>query len=188
MGATGWSYFVPFQDDVQKALDELREKVFAEGRYEHPGSFDADQHEQRLAFLNSVYEKLPPGERRDHALQFVDAAREAGNQLRKRKKPRPAKNIKQLLRQCGESGTHSIIDIDRVSLTPAFGAVSPLSPQQLLDFFDTEQPTHEMLEAWSKRVDSMETAPLYERWQGICVIVYENLKPAEIYFEGCSGD
>ena len=73
-------------------------------------------------------------------------------------------------------------------MTPTFGAVTPLSAQQLLEFFGTEQPTQEMVQAWATRAESGDTAPLYERWEGIYVIVYENAKPRQIYFEGCSGD
>jgi hypothetical protein len=33
MGASGWSYKVPFQSDINKALQELRQKVFEAGDY-----------------------------------------------------------------------------------------------------------------------------------------------------------
>jgi hypothetical protein len=33
MGASGWSYYVPFQEDVEAALQQLRDKVFAERDY-----------------------------------------------------------------------------------------------------------------------------------------------------------
>jgi hypothetical protein len=33
MGASAWSYFVPYQPDLTAALAALREKVFAEGDY-----------------------------------------------------------------------------------------------------------------------------------------------------------
>jgi hypothetical protein len=33
MGASSWSYFVEYQPDLDQALDELRQKVFAEGKY-----------------------------------------------------------------------------------------------------------------------------------------------------------
>jgi len=39
MGATTWKYFVPYQEDVDKALEELREDVFRSGEYELPYSF-----------------------------------------------------------------------------------------------------------------------------------------------------
>ncbi|NBE84893.1 hypothetical protein [Micromonospora rubida] len=33
MGASGWSYFVTYQPDLQGALDDLRARVFADGDY-----------------------------------------------------------------------------------------------------------------------------------------------------------
>jgi hypothetical protein len=33
MGASGWEYFVPYQQDINKALQELRQKAFDEGDY-----------------------------------------------------------------------------------------------------------------------------------------------------------
>ncbi|MEV4762244.1 hypothetical protein AB0J89_06365 [Micromonospora chokoriensis] len=33
MGASGWSYVVAYQPDLDAALDALRDEVFAEGRY-----------------------------------------------------------------------------------------------------------------------------------------------------------
>jgi hypothetical protein len=33
MGAEPWSYFVPYEDDVQAALDKLREREFQAGRF-----------------------------------------------------------------------------------------------------------------------------------------------------------
>jgi hypothetical protein len=78
--------------------------------------------------------------------------------------------------------------IERVSSTPAFGAVTPLSRQQFLEVFGTEQPTHVQVEKWSTRIDRLDAEPLYGRWEGIYIIVYKDSQPDEIYFEGCSGD
>jgi len=33
MGASGWSYFVPHQPNLDTELQQLKAKVFAEGRY-----------------------------------------------------------------------------------------------------------------------------------------------------------
>jgi hypothetical protein len=37
MGAQAWEYFVPYEDDIQAALDRLREREFRAGRYRHYG-------------------------------------------------------------------------------------------------------------------------------------------------------
>jgi len=184
MGATGWSYFVPYQQDINKALQELKDEVFRQGQYENPFEFDENEFERQREFLASIYQTLPEG-LREQVMQSLDFAGAAAKHRRPKRKP---KTIKQLLKQCGTEGTHSILDIERVSATPTFGAVAPLSNQRLLDVFGMEQPTHDMVEKWSTRIDPLDAELLYERWEGIYVIVYKDSKPDEIYFEGCSGD
>ena len=41
MGASGWEYVVPYQEDLGAALDALRRRVFASGEYLKP-SFSGD--------------------------------------------------------------------------------------------------------------------------------------------------
>lgn len=33
MGASGWNYYVPYQEDLAVALEQLRQRVFQEGEY-----------------------------------------------------------------------------------------------------------------------------------------------------------
>lgn len=33
MGASAWSYFVPYQKDISLALQQLKDQVFAEGNH-----------------------------------------------------------------------------------------------------------------------------------------------------------
>ena len=44
MGAEAWDYFVPYENDIQAALDKLREREFRAGRYrgseDHPSTID----------------------------------------------------------------------------------------------------------------------------------------------------
>jgi hypothetical protein len=117
MGATGWSYIVPYQQDIDKALLELKDKVFNEGQYEQPCKIDQNKVESQLDYLASVYQSLPD-EIREHTDQFLKLARAAAKQ--QQPKPTP-KSIKQLLEQCGTEGTHSILDIEKITSTPAFG-------------------------------------------------------------------
>jgi len=58
---------------------------------------------------------------------------------------------------------------------------------QLIEFFGTDRPSHDAVQRWSTSMDSS-TPRLYDRWQGIYIVVYESSGPVEIYFEGCSGD
>jgi hypothetical protein len=82
----------------------------------------------------------------------------------------------------GASGTRSILDMTRISARPDFGAVTPLGDDELLDLFGTARPTHDDVE------DSDDLFEEIERGQGVCLVVYENEKPSEIYFAGYSYD
>ncbi len=33
MGASGWSYFAPYQEDINAALQQFRRQVFESGKY-----------------------------------------------------------------------------------------------------------------------------------------------------------
>jgi hypothetical protein len=183
VGASGWSYFVPHQQDINKALQELRDEVFKQGQYQEPHEPNDEELEVAKAYLASL---SPDPEK---TRKEIDALLALSKALGGPRKPRRApKTIKQLLKQCAEEGTHSILDIERVSSQPELGAVVPLSRQQLLDFFGTDRPTRSMVEKWAARVESLEAEPLYGRWEGIYIIVYKDSQPDEIYFEGCSGD
>ena len=184
MGATQWSYFVPHQPDISKALQQLRDDVFEQGQYEQPFGFDQNALESQLDYLAKKYQSLPKAIR-VHTDQFIEFARAVAKQQLPRQSP---KSIKQLLEQCGTEGTHSILDIERISPEPTFGAIAPLPRERVLEIFGTEHPTRDMVEKWSARVDALDAEPLYKRWEGIYIIVYRDTEAVEIYFEGCSGD
>lgn len=190
MGATGWSYFAPYQKDANQALQELRRRVFAEGRYEGPHEpTDEELETGKLALKTAsslLAARCPDPETTRKQLDALLTRSGVWEQPR-RARPAP-KTIKGLLKRCGENGTHSILDVDRVSPTPAPGAVTPLSRQQLVSIFGTEQPSRSLVEAWSARIDPPDAEPLYGRWEGIYLIVYQDSQPDGIYFEGCSGD
>jgi len=183
MGATGWSYFVPYQEDIDHALQDLRDQVFKAREYQLPNELTAEELETAKSYLASL--SLDPEKTRKE-LDSLLALSEAFT--RPRKTTRAPTTIKQILKQCAEEGTHSILDIERVSSTPAFAAVTPLSRDQLIAIFHTDHPTHAMVESWSDRIAPIGSTPLYGQWQGIYIIVYEDDQPTEIYFEGSSGD
>ena len=86
----------------------------------------------------------------------------------------------------GEEGTHSILDIVRISNVPEFGASSPLPSSTLLKIFVTAKPTHAQIQ--SKYEEGALEEYVWERWQGIYIIAYRNDLPDEFFFAGCSGD
>ena len=104
MGASEWKYLVPYQPNLNRALQELRQQEFERGVYFRATAFYdpllADQPEEIQA---KILEEI------------------AWSQSR----PQP-RTIAEVLEQSGEEGTHSILDIERVSVEPDFGTVSPL--------------------------------------------------------------
>ncbi len=184
MGATGWYYFVPYQADINQALQDLRSDVFARGEYENTSNVDIDEAAQAMEKLLALY----PPEIAEIQRQQMENLLDLIQSLPKPRKHKPPKTIKGLLRQCAENGTHCILDIERIAAEPDFATIWPLSDAQLMDFFGTTRPTHTMVEAWAERIDPIDAEPLYKRWQGIYLIVYQDDQPVEIYFEGCSGD
>ena len=132
MGAEPWDYFVPYEANIQAALEKLREREFRAGRFR--GSEDQP----------STIEE---------ALENMDA-----------------------------DGTGSILDIERVGEEADFCTVVPLSKETLLDLFDTEQPTRELIERNTAFYEDI------ERGQGVYIIAYQDGKPSEIFFGGYSFD
>jgi hypothetical protein len=80
-------------------------------------------------------------------------------------------------------GTRSILDIAPTGTTPALGAAEPVSREAVFDMFDTDQPTHEMVQAKLNWV-------LDDIGRGECVymVIYRDGKPAELLFAGYSFD
>jgi hypothetical protein len=106
-------------------------------------------------------------------------------QSRQRKRKRKPRTIDELLDQTGEDGTHSILDIERVSSVRAFRAIVPLAPEGLVAIFGTHRPTHEMV---AQAAQAGRLYQFYGRWEGVYLIVYQESEPNEIYIEGASGD
>ncbi len=82
----------------------------------------------------------------------------------------------------GASGTCSIIDLDRVSDEPDYGAVTAMRDNMLQALFGTTHPTRQMVEANHDLWDDL------ERGQGIYIVLYKDDQPDEIYFAGYSYD
>ncbi|MBV9957040.1 MAG: hypothetical protein JO360_01410 [Acidobacteria bacterium] len=142
MGASAWRYYVPYQEDINQALQDLRASVFKSGQYYKP---------QPTA---------PPA-------------------------PPPA-TIEDLLEANAESGSHSILDVPMVSPQPDLGAVAPLTPDELRQYFGTERPTRETLERNFPAVYDITSQR--GAWAGTYLVVYADDQPAEIFFFGQSGD
>ena len=163
MGASGWEYFVPYQPNIDQALQELREQVFRSGDYHLRPQMHIDP-DDFAGMPEDVREQLPLWIERENS--FVQPT-----------------TIDALLEWNGEDGTHSILDIQRVSLSPEFGAAAPLSADELTRLFGGGQPDRSMVE--NKRDDIQ---LLRARWEATYLVVYSNGIADEIYFTGFSGD
>jgi hypothetical protein len=173
MGASGWNYFVPYQKDLSKALQDLREAVFVRSEY-----YQCDPSWKDMTFEDF----LPPGMDEEETAEFLEEFQ------RLQALPEPT-SIETLIEWNGEEGTHSIIDIHGIATMPSFGVAAPLSSEDLMRFFGTNKPTREMIE--NKKYDLsvfLQNELGRSRWQGTYMIVYKKNEPVEIYFAGYSGD
>jgi hypothetical protein len=91
-------------------------------------------------------------------------------------------SIYEAIEDAAEDGTRSILDIETVSDWPDFGAASPLSEEDLEQYFGTAQPTKEMV---SRKMDFLGAV---KRGHCVYIIVFDTEQPDEIFFGGYSFD
>jgi hypothetical protein len=169
MGASGWHYFTPFQEDIGQALEDLRQRVFESGEY------GKRRDVSRMSVKNLAAQ--PPATRLAY-LKSQEALEAGSAHL-----PEP-QTIEEALEQAAESGTHSILDVSEgLSDGPDFGTAFPMPDHVKLDLYGAIRPTGEQVEA-----KLMEPSDELGRGQCWYVIVYKDGVPSEIYFAGCSGD
>jgi hypothetical protein len=146
MGAHPYWYFVPYQQDIDGALQALRDREFKAGRYNPAMPFPE---------LSGGMTAGGPGAQHD--------------------------TIEEALEDAAEDGTRSILDIQEVADAPDFCVAAPLLPEQLEALFETDQPTHAM-------VESLDFIEDLERGHCVYVVVYKDGKPDELLFAGYSFD
>jgi hypothetical protein len=153
MGASGWRYTVPFQQDVRTALDALRHEVFASGEYLKPD------------YYGDLYDLPVP----------VSLDELTGD-------PR-------YLDFLGDSGTHSIIDVQEVVMPdPAgaeYGEVMQLGENEYAELFGTARSSRAQFEPADPKVLHDYVS---QRWTGRAAVLWESGRPAEIVFWGFPGD
>jgi hypothetical protein len=92
------------------------------------------------------------------------------------------RSIARALAAADESGTRSILDMERVAAAPRLRAVAPLAAEELQRLFSTDRPTHDLVANCDELFEAL------ERGQGVYIIVYKDNEPAEIFFAGYSFD
>jgi hypothetical protein len=153
MGANPYWYFVPYEADLDAALQKLRLREFQAGRYNPVTPF------QTFPIDPSAPE---PGAMHD--------------------------SIEQVMEECDESGTRSILDIGQVALAPFDGSgmphftAFPLDPSDVEGLFGTSKPTREQVETnrrmWGR----------IERGSAVYTVIFDKGEPHEIFFGGYSFD
>jgi hypothetical protein len=86
-----------------------------------------------------------------------------------------------------EAGTHSILDMHKIidpTRPDAEGAIRPLAPDEVRSIFGADHPARPDFER-HRASESYQDCP---RWSGRCAVLYQDGKPHEIVFWGCSGD
>ena len=171
MGASGWSYSTPYDENVEAALRRLQREVFERGDYYKPWEEIWRHHDSILA--------KPLDRLEAHERQYIKMMKS----FRLPDRNFVPSSIQELLEHNAESGTHSILDIFGIADEPIFGAATPVPEEELIRAFGTTRPTAEQVEA-----SGIDFGENLERWQAIYYMVYKDGRPHEIRFEGCSGD
>ena len=176
MGASGWSYSVPYQEDIADALEKLRDDVYARGEH-----YKQDPDPTRDMTEDEYRATLDLANDPDGIQQFL---LEEWQQARLRPIPVDADT---LIAAQPESGTHSIIDIcNGLSEDPDYFTAAPLTADQTLDLFGTARPSTPQVLHWLTTYD---IGKIRDRWEGAYLISYSpDGKPEQIHFTGYSGD
>ena len=147
MGAYAYWYLIPYEENLNDALDKLRMREFKAGRY------------------NPVipFPKFPITEESES--------------------PGPLHtDINQPLNETEYDGTRSILDLITVSEEDDFCTARIPSKKELIKYFGTDKPDIQAIESNPNFFE------IIERGKGLCIVVYENETPKDIFFAGYSFD
>lgn len=160
MGASGWGYWIDYDNNTARAFAALRDRVFKEGDYLGPGG------------------KLPFGEGRDpRSASSIEAVLEAQAEdgthsildISRFETPGERRPTKKMVNPFTGEG---------------LGASCRLATDaELTDVFGTSEPTRAMVEEHAGELERH-----LSRWSALCVVVFAADKPNELYFHGISGD
>jgi hypothetical protein len=171
MGASEWMSFAPYQPDMNKVIQDLREDAFRNGKYYNFAEYALKQ----LRDLD--YEDYNPYE-------YHPRYRLTKAELERLKILSQPETLEDLIKIQGDSGTHCIIDIDGISPTPQYRMATPVSEEQLVELFGTTKPTRTMVEMLKPHFKDL----INEYWMAVCLVVYKNDEPDEVFIYGITGD
>jgi len=180
MGASGWSYFVPYQSDVQSAFEALQIDVFQTRSYSSLWTkSEALQHlEKQISKVDDEFD--------DEVMREAIKEDLTTRLNRLISLPQPTsllEEIDELRIINAEEGTHSILDMRGVSEEPNYMRVAPLNDEELKSLFGTTRPTKETVEHQKELLVSKR-----HTWMGTYIVLFKDDKHHEIMFVGASGD
>jgi len=181
MGASGWSYFVPYQQDIEQALQQLREQVFASGDFLNHKAIEV---EWLRAQDDQAYHEYQQRDREFWQSQEVEPPETEARQQRIARLEQEQTTIAGLFLDDEGEGTHSILDIYALSDTAAYHTAILLPLEKVQEIFGTEHPPHTMIELRMKEV----MLEAVGRWIGAYIVIWKDDQPDEIFFFGFSGD
>ncbi|MEM9770188.1 MAG: hypothetical protein AAF889_01065 [Cyanobacteria bacterium P01_D01_bin.73] len=190
MGGEPWHYFVPYQNNIQKALTELKYQEFLAARY---GLFHLKRRMKELLTPEYVQEHFgnsPPWDIESPLWEEGDYYPAPKELLEKHGSFDAA--VGALIVESGPCGTKSILDMTGLSKQPESGMACPLAEEDLQAFFSTTRPSRNMVEAILIKASNTEAWGKFwegiDRGQGRYITLYENNEPTEIFWAGYSFD
>lgn len=87
-------------------------------------------------------------------------------------------SIKEAVKRSGESGTRSILDIERIAKTPASCCAALLTNEEMAHYFAGQTPMIRMVEECKDLWNDL------ERGMARCVLIHEGGAPKELVFVG----
>jgi hypothetical protein len=169
MGASGWHYFVPFDADVNRALQQLREDVFRSGKYHSPSK-------KRPASIEALVRMCAE----DGTHSILDVTRVVSTPL--------PPSLNEWLDEFRNGGRHpSAEELSAYTLAcvEVFGAVGPVPQDWIVERFSSARPQRSDFED-EGMYEFFELCP---RGTGVWTAVYDDAgAPSELLFVGKTGD
>ncbi|GIF96665.1 hypothetical protein [Catellatospora citrea] len=183
MGASSWTSRVPYQQDIEAALELARQDAYDRGDY-----YRVTPNTQAQTMSEEQYVAWELAElRRSLAEAFGDDAPDADDTMARdswRAAQVAVTGPDSLLDAQIYSGAHSVIDMTGVAPAPEPGMVAPVPDDVLEEVFGTCRPTADAI-AGALAGRSLEN---FGRWHGAYVVAYDGEHPESIVFFGSSGD
>ena len=190
-----WDNFVPYQQDIAKALRDLQDEVFAKREYRPLGETDVDYLDQA-----EFFDPATPEAEREELLTLFGPLREPLRRMGpvalrdwliaigKSRYPETREEFD--ARHClTSSGTGTALDMVGLSAERMPGYVAPLASADLVRHFGTDRPTRAQVEAHLAGSGDLYDDILEDigGYGGVYIVLYDGSgAPSELFFAGYS--